>query len=38
MVVARWIKNGWVVKVDKDRFRKTDLGKQLCSQMSKAVS
>ena len=38
MVVARWIKNGWVVKVDKDRFSKTDLGKQICSQMSKAVS
>ena len=37
-IVARWIKNGWVEKVDKDRFRKMALGLQICSQMSKAAS
>ena len=37
-IVARWIKNGWVEKVDKDRFRKTALGLQIFSQMSKAAS
>ena len=38
MVVARWIRNGWVEKVDKDRFRKTALGLQICRQMCKATS
>ena len=37
-IVARWIKNGWVEKVDKDRFRKTELGLQICNQMMKVAS
>ncbi len=37
-IVARWIKNGWVEKVDKDRFRKTELGLQICNQKMKVVS
>lgn len=37
-IVARWIKNGWVEKVDKDRFRKTALGLQICNQMMKVAS
>ena len=30
-------KNGWVAKVDKDRFRKTALGLQICNQMMKVA-
>lgn len=37
-IVTRWIKNGWVEKVDKDRFRKTALGLQICNQMMKVAS
>ena len=37
-IVARWIKNGWVEKVAKDRFRKTALGLQICNQMMKVAS
>lgn len=37
-IVAHWIKNGWVEKVDKDRFRKTALGLQICNQMMKVAS
>ena len=29
MVVKRWIKNGWIEKVDKVRFRKTAIGLSL---------
>ena len=28
----------WAVKADKDRFRKTALGLQICNQMMKVVS
>lgn len=38
MVVSRWIKNGWVEKADKDRFRKTELGLQVCNQMASVAS
>lgn len=38
MVVSRWIKNGWVEKIDKDRFRKTALGLSICNQQSAIAS
>lgn len=38
MVVSRWIKNGWVEKIDKDRFRKTTLGLSICNQQSAVAS
>ena len=37
-VVARWIKNGWVEKIGKDRFRKTEMGLQICRQMNHEAS
>lgn len=38
MVVSRWIKNGWVEKANKDRFRKTELGLQVSNQMASVAS
>lgn len=38
MVVSRWIKNGWVEKIDKDSFRKTALGLSICNQQSAVAS
>lgn len=37
-IVARWIKNGWVEKVNKDRFHKKELGLQISNLICKAAS
>ena len=37
-IVARWIKNGWVEKVDKEHFRKTATGIQICNKMGREAS
>ena len=38
MVVSRWIRNGWVEKVDKEHFRKTATGIQICNKMGREAS
>ena len=38
MVVSRWIKNGWVEKVDKEHFRKTAAGIQFGNMMGREAS
>ena len=37
-VVSRWIKNGWVEKVDKEHFRKTATGVQVGNMMGREAS
>ena len=37
-VVERWIRNGWVEKVDKEHFRKTATGIQICNKMGREAS
>ena len=37
-VVSRWIRNGWVEKVDKEHFRKTATGIQISHKMGREAS
>ena len=37
-VVSRWIRNGWVEKVDKEYFRKTATGIQVGNMMGREAS
>ena len=37
-VVSRWIRNGWVEKVDKEHFRKTATGVQVGNMMGREAS